>query len=85
MGKEFWFWGKQTKKQIGVPFGGKVDENITQALCRIDMGDIMMYSRVAKRNWSRDIAHICLTVHDREMVCAVKTIGGRNVRLCGIK
>ncbi len=35
------------------------------------MCDIMVAIRedFAKRNWSRDDAHICLTVHDEVIVC----------------
>nr|DAS43171.1 MAG TPA: DNA polymerase I [Caudoviricetes sp.] len=74
IGPEYWFWGKnkQTKKpDWEKTFSGKVDENITQSLCRIIMGDIMIAIRedFAKRNWSRDDAHICLTVHDEVIVC----------------
>lgn len=52
----------------GEPF---IVHNCTQALCRIIMGDIMVAIRedFAKRNWSRDDAHICLTVHDEVIVC----------------
>ena len=52
----------------GEPF---IVHNCTQALCRIIMGDIMIAIRedFAKRNWSRDDAHICLTVHDEVIVC----------------
>lgn len=74
IGPEYWFWGKnkQTKKpDWEKTFSGKVDENITQSLCRIIMGDIMIAIRedFAKRNWSSDDAHICLTVHDEVIVC----------------
>lgn len=74
IGPEFWFWGKnkQTKKpDWEKTFPGKCDENITQSLCRIIMCDIMVAIRedFAKRNWSRDDAHICLTVHDEVIVC----------------
>lgn len=74
IGPEYWFWGKnkQTKKPDWErTFGGKGDENCCQALCRIIMGDIMVAIRedFAKRNWSRDDAHICLTVHDEVIVC----------------
>nr|DAN51451.1 MAG TPA: DNA polymerase I [Caudoviricetes sp.] len=74
MGPELWFWGKnkQTKKpDWEKTFSGKCDENCCQSLCRIIMGDIMIAIRedFAKRNWSRDDAHICLTVHDEVIVC----------------
>ena len=74
IGPEFWFWGKnkQTKKpDWEKTFSGKCDENCCQSLCRIIMGDIMIAIRedFAKRNWSRDDAHICLTVHDEVIVC----------------
>lgn len=74
MGPELWFWGKnkQTKKpDWEKTFSGKCDENCCQSLCRIIMGDIMVAIRedFAKRNWSRDDAHICLTVHDEVIVC----------------
>ena len=74
MGNEYWFWGKnkKTKKpDWEKTFPGKIDENITQGLCRIIMADIMVAIRedFAKRNWSRDDAHICLTVHDEVIVC----------------
>lgn len=74
MGDEFWFWGKnkQTKKPDWErTFGGKIDENITQSLCRIIMADIMLAIRedFRKREWSRDDAHLCLTVHDEVIVC----------------
>lgn len=74
MGNEFWFWGKN--KQTKEPdwektFPGKIDENCTQALCRVIMADIMLAIRedFRKRGWSRDDAHICLTVHDEVIVC----------------
>lgn len=74
MGNEFWFWGKnkQTKKpDWEKTFPGKCDENITQSLCRIIMADIMVAIRqdFDKRGWSRDDAHLCLTVHDEVIVC----------------
>ena len=74
MGNEFWFWGKnkQTKKpDWEKTFAGKIDENVTQALCRIIMADIMLAIRedFHKREWTRDDAHICLTVHDEVIVC----------------
>lgn len=74
IGNEFWFWGKnkQTKKpDWEKTFAGKVDENITQSLCRIIMADIMVAIRqdFDKRGWSRDDAHLCLTVHDEVIVC----------------
>lgn len=74
MGNEFWFWGKnkQTKKpDWEKTFAGKIDENITQALCRIIMADIMLAIRedFRKREWTRDDAHLCLTVHDEVIVC----------------
>lgn len=74
MGSEFWFYGKnkQTKKpDWEKTFPGKVDENITQSLCRIIMADIMIAIRqdFAKRDWTKDDAHICLTVHDEVIVC----------------
>ena len=74
MGPELWFWGKnkQTKKpDWEKTFSGKCDENCCQSLCRIIMGDIMIAIRedFARRNWSRDDAHICLTVHDEVIVC----------------
>lgn len=74
MGAEFWFWGKnkQTKKPDWErTFGGKIDENLTQALCRIIMADIMVDIRkeFKKNKWTRDDAHICLTVHDEVIVC----------------
>lgn len=52
----------------GEPF---IVHNCTQALCRIIMCDIMVAIRedFTKRNWSRDDAHICLTVHDEVIVC----------------
>ena len=45
--------------------------NCTQALCRIIMADIMLAIRedFHKREWTRDDAHICLTVHDEVIVC----------------
>ena len=45
--------------------------NCTQALCRIIMADIMLAIRedFRKREWTRDDAHICLTVHDEVIVC----------------
>ena len=74
LGEEFWFWGKnkQTKKPDWErTFGGKIDENLCHALCRIIMADIMVAIRedFRKREWTRDDAHICLTVHDEVIVC----------------
>ena len=45
--------------------------NCTQALCRIIMADIMLAIRedFHKREWTRDDAHLCLTVHDEVIVC----------------
>lgn len=74
MGKELWFWGKnkQTKKpDWEKTFGGKITENICQAACR----DIAAEKVVALRNkffdrgWSKDDAHIVMTVHDEIIVC----------------
>ena len=52
----------------GEPF---IVHNCTQALCRIIMADIMVAIRqdFDKRGWSRDDAHLCLTVHDEVIVC----------------
>ena len=74
MGKELWFWGKnkQTKKpDWEKTFGGKITENICQAACR----DIAAEKVVSLRNkffdkgWSKDDAHIVMTVHDEIIVC----------------
>lgn len=74
MGKEFVFWGKnkQTKKPDWErTFGGKIVENIVQNLCRNIMADIMLdvKKRLLEQGYSRDDAHICLTVHDELIVC----------------
>lgn len=72
--KEFWFWGKN--KITGKPdfertFGGKIDENVVQHLCRMIMAEMMsnIRSDFRKRGWTKADAHLCLTVHDEVIVC----------------
>lgn len=74
MGKELWFWGKnkQTKKpDWEKTFGGKITENLCQAACRDIAAEKVVELRQAFRNkdWTRDDAHIVMTVHDEIIVC----------------
>ena len=74
MGKELWFWGKnkQTKKpDWEKTFGGKITENICQAACRDIAAEkvVSLRSKFFDRGWSKDDAHIVMTVHDEIIVC----------------
>ena len=74
MGKELWFWGKnkQTKKpDWEKTFGGKITENICQAACRDIAAEkvVSLRSKFHERGWSKDDAHIVMTVHDEIIVC----------------
>lgn len=74
MGKELWFWGKnkQTKKpDWEKTFGGKITENICQAACRDIAAEKVVELRQAfiDKDWTRDDAHIVMTVHDEIIVC----------------
>lgn len=74
MGKELWFWGKnkQTKKpDWEKTFGGKCTENICQAACRDIAAEKVVDLRQAfrERGWTKDDAHIVMTVHDEIIVC----------------
>ena len=71
---EFVFWGKdKTTKNPAWErtFGGKIDENLCQHLCRNIMAEMMLNIRNDLRNkgWGREDAHLCLTVHDEVIVC----------------
>lgn len=74
MGKELWFWGKnkQTKKpDWEKTFGGKITENICQAACRDIAAEkvVSLRNKFLGRGWSKDDAHIVMTVHDEIIVC----------------
>lgn len=74
MGKELWFWGKnkQTKKpDWEKTFGGKITENICQAACRDIAAEkvVSLRNKFFDRGWSKDDAHIVMTVHDEIIVC----------------
>lgn len=74
MGKELWFWGKnkQTKKpDWEKTFGGKITENLCQAACRDIAAEkvVSLRSKFRERGWSKDDAHIVMTVHDEIIVC----------------
>lgn len=74
MGKELWFWGKnkQTKKpDWEKTFGGKITENICQAACRDIAAEkvVSLRRKFQERGWSKDDAHIVMTVHDEIIVC----------------
>lgn len=60
-------------KGTGDPF---IVHNCTQALCRIIMSDIMIDIRndFKDRGWTKDDAHICLTVHDEIITCCKEEI-----------
>ena len=63
--------GKRNRFVVGGDTEPFIVHNCTQALCRIIMADIMLAIRedFHKREWTRDDAHICLTVHDEVIVC----------------
>lgn len=74
MGNELWFWGKnkQTKKpDWEKTFGGKITENLCQAACRDIAAEkvVNLRKEFFARGWSRDDAHIVMTVHDEIIVC----------------
>lgn len=78
--REYWFWGRESGKsqedyRMGwvKTFGGKIFENIVQALARIILTDQMLAIKqeFKERGWGKDVAHVCLQVHD-ELVCCVK-------------
>ena len=74
MGNELWFWGKnkQTKKpDWEKTFGGKITENLCQAACRdIAAAKVVnLRKKFFDNGWSRDDAHIVMTVHDEIIVC----------------
>jgi DNA polymerase len=74
MGNELWFWGKnkQTKKHDWEKtFGGKITENLCQASCRDIAAEKVVNLRYKffEKGWTRDDAHIVMTVHDEIIVC----------------
>lgn len=74
MGNELWFWGKNkhTKKpDWEKTFGGKIVENICQAACRDIAAEKVVNLRYKffERGFTRDDAHIVMTVHDEIIVC----------------
>ena len=74
MGKELWFWGKnkQTKKpDWEKTFGGKITENLCQAACRDIVAEkvVALRNKFIERGWTKDDAHIVMTVHDEIIVC----------------
>ena len=74
MGKELWFWGKnkQTKKpDWEKTFGGKITENLCQAACRDIAAEkvVALRNKFIERGWTKDDAHIVMTVHDEIIVC----------------
>lgn len=74
MGNELWFWGKnkQTKKpDWEKTFGGKITENLCQASCRDIAAEKVVNLRYKffEKGWTRDDAHIVMTVHDEIIVC----------------
>lgn len=74
MGNELWFWGKnkQTKKpDWEKTFGGKITENLCQAACRDIAAEkvVNLRKKFFENGWSRDDAHIVMTVHDEIIVC----------------
>ena len=74
MGNELWFWGKnkQTKKpDWEKTFGGKITENLCQSACRDIAAEkvVNLRKEFLGRGWSRDDAHIVMTVHDEIIVC----------------
>lgn len=78
-GSEYVFWGKdKVTKKPGweKTFGGKIDENLCQALCRIVLAEQMANIKqdFIDRGWSRDDAHICMQVHDEVITCCREDI-----------
>lgn len=78
-GSEYVFWGKdKVTKKPGweKTFGGKIDENLCQALCRIVLSEQMANIKqdFIDRGWSRDDAHICMQVHDEVITCCREDI-----------
>lgn len=74
MGNELWFWGKnkQTKKpDWEKTFGGKITENLCQAACRDIAAEkvVNLRKKFFDRGFTRDDAHIVMTVHDEIIVC----------------
>lgn len=74
MGNELWFWGKNkhTKKpDWEKTFGGKIVENICQAACRDIAAEkvVNLRKKFFERGFTRDDAHIVMTVHDEIIVC----------------
>ena len=74
MGNALWFWGKnkQTKKpDWEKTFGGKITENLCQASCRDIAAEKVVNLRYKffEKGWTRDDAHIVMTVHDEIIVC----------------
>lgn len=74
IGKELWFWGKnkQTKKpDWEKTFGGKITENLCQAACRDIAAEkvVALRNKFIERGWTKDDAHIVMTVHDEIIVC----------------
>lgn len=74
MGNELWFWGKNkhTKKpDWEKTFGGKITENLCQAACRDIAAEkvVNLRKKFFERGFTRDDAHIVMTVHDEIIVC----------------
>lgn len=74
MGNELWFWGKNkhTKKpDWEKTFGGKITENLCQAACRDIAAEkvVNLRKKFFDRGFTRDDAHIVMTVHDEIIVC----------------
>ena len=74
MGNELWFWGKNkhTKKpDWEKTFGGKIVENLCQSACRDIAAEkvVNLRKKFFDRGFTRDDAHIVMTVHDEIIVC----------------